>query len=100
MDVDLGYLSWDAIRNTIVLRLRGNYQLTRRVGWRIYIERIEERLLDENSLSFNAIFDYEFTPESHFYFVFVDGRPGNRAVFAKVAYLFESGVPGFGKAIE
>lgn len=100
VDVDLGYLSWDAIRNTIVFRLRGNYQLTRRVGWRIYIERIEERLRDENSLSFNAIFDYEFTPESHFYFVFVDGRPGNRAAFAKVAYLFESGVPDFGKAIE
>ncbi len=93
-DVDLGYLSWNSFRNTIVFRLRGNYQLTRRVGWRIYIEHIDERLQDEASLSFNALFDYEFTPESHFYFVFVDGRPGNRAVFAKLAYLFESGIPG------
>ena len=44
---------------------------------------------------FRSIFDYEFTPESHLFFVVVDSLPGDRAVFAKLAYLFEPSLPGF-----
>ncbi len=41
----------------------------------------------------NSIFDYEFTPESHFFLVFVNSSSGERAVFTKLAYLFEAGLP-------
>ena len=52
---------------------------------------------DEIRYNFNSIFDYEFTPESHFYFVVVDSLPGERAVFTKLAYLFEPSFPNFGQ---
>ena len=52
---------------------------------------------DEITYSFNSIFDYEFTPESHFFFVVVDSLPGDRAVFAKLAYLFEPSLPNFAR---
>ena len=96
-DVDLGYLYWRTHRNTLIFRLRSNYQFSRKVGWRVFVERVDERRGHETLHSFNAIFDCEFTPESHFFFVFVDSRPGKRAVFAKLAYLFESGFPAFGR---
>ena len=38
----------------------------------------------------------EFTPEIHYFFVVVDGSPRDRAVFTKLAYLFESNFPDFG----
>ena len=38
--------------------------------------------------NFNTVFDYEFTPESHFYLVFVRDRDRTRAAFSKIAYLF------------
>ena len=94
---EFGYLSWRSHRNTLIFRLRSNYQFSRKVGWRVFVERVDERLRDETLHSFNAIFDYEFTPESHFFFVFVDSRPGKRAVFTKLAYLFEAGFPAFGR---
>ena len=97
-DVDVGYLYWRAHRNTLIVRLRSNYQFSRKVGWRVFVERVDERLRGETLHNFNAVFDYEFTPESHFFFVFADGRPGRRAVFAKFAYLFEYSFPGFGQA--
>ncbi|MCY3552395.1 MAG: hypothetical protein OXH39_18185 [Candidatus Poribacteria bacterium] len=49
----------------------------------------------EITYNFNSTFDYEFTLESHFFFVVVDNLPGNRAVFAKLTYLFEPSLPGF-----
>ena len=96
-DLDLDNFFWRTHRNTLIFRLRSNYQLTQKVGWRIFFERVDERLQDEISYNFNAIFDYEFTPESHFYFVFVDRLPGGRAVFTKLAYLFEVSFPDFGR---
>ena len=97
IDLDLENFFWRAHRNTLIFRLRGNYQFTQKIGWRIFVERVDERMQDEISYSFNSIFDYEFTPESHFYFVVVDSLPGERAVFTKLAYLFESSFPNFGQ---
>ena len=94
-DIDLDNFFWRRYRNTLIFRLRSNYQLTQKIGWLIFVERVDERLQDEISYNFNAIFDYEFTPESHFFFVFVDSLPGERAVFTKLAYLFESNFPNF-----
>ena len=37
--------------------------------------------------NFNTVFDYEFTPESHFYLVLVRDHDGTRAAFSKIAYL-------------
>ena len=97
VDLDLDNFFWRVHRNTLILRLRSNYQFTQKIGWRIFVERVDERMQDEVSYNFNAIFDYEFTPESHFFFVIVDSLPGERAVFTKLAYLFESGFPDFGQ---
>ena len=47
-----------------------------------------ERAEDITSDNFNTVFDYAFTPESHFYFVFVRDRAAARAAFTKIAYLF------------
>ena len=94
-DLDLENFFWRSYQNTLIFRLRSNYQLTQKIGWLIFVERVDERLQDEISYNFNAIFDYEFTPESHFFFVFVDRVPGERAVFTKLAYLFESNFPSF-----
>ena len=95
IDLDLDNFFWRAHRNTLIFRLRSNYQFTQKIGWRIFVERVDERMVDEITYNFNSIFDYEFTPESHFFFVVVDSLPGDRAVFAKLAYLFEPSLPGF-----
>ena len=43
-------------------------KFTPKIGWRIFVERVDERMRDEITYNFNSIFDYEFTPESHFFF--------------------------------
>ena len=95
IDLDLDNFFWRAHRNTLIFRLRSNYQFTQKIGWRIFVERVDERMVDEITYNFNSIFDYEFTPESHFFFVVADSLPGDRAVFAKLAYLFEPSLPDF-----
>ena len=95
IDLDLDNFFWRAHRNTLIFRLRSNYQFTQKIGWRIFVERVDERMVDEITYNFNSIFDYEFTPESHFFFVVADSLPGDRAVFAKLAYLFEPNLPDF-----
>ena len=97
IDLDLDNFFWRAHRNTLILRLRSNYQFTQKIGWRIFVERVDERMQDNVSYNFNSIFDYEFTPESHFFFVVADSVPGDRAVFTKLAYLFESSFPDFAR---
>ncbi len=97
IDLDFDNFFWRAHRNTLILRLRSNYQFTPKIGWRIFVERVDERMRDEISYNFNSIFDYEFTPESHFFLVVADSLPGDRAVFTKLAYLFESSFPNFGQ---
>ena len=97
VDLELDNFFWDTHQNTLISRLRGNYQFTKKMGWRIFVERVDERMPDEVRYNFNAIFDYEFTPESHFFFVFVDSSRSERAVFTKLAYLFESSFPDFGQ---
>ena len=96
VDLDIENFFWRTYRNTIIFRVRSNYQFTQKIGWRIFVERVDERIQDEVSYNLNSIFDYEFTPESHFFFVVVDSLSGERAVFTKLAYLFESGFPDFG----
>lgn len=93
IDLNLNNFFWRDHQNTLILRLRSNYQFTKKIGWRIFVERVDERMEDEVRYNFNSIFDYEFTPESHFFFVFVDSTNGDRAVFTKMSYLFESGFP-------
>ena len=95
LTVDLGVRNffWRTHQNTLILRLRSNYQFTPRLGWRIFVERVDRRLQDEVSYNFNSVFDYQFTPESRLYFVFVDNSKGERAVLTKMSYLFESGLP-------
>ena len=97
IDLDLDNFFWRAHQNTLILRLRSNYQFTPKIGWRIFVERVDERMQNNISYNFNSIFDYEFTPESHFFFVVADSLPGDRAVFTKLAYLFESDFPNFGQ---
>ena len=96
IDLDVENFFWRIYRNTLIFRVRSNYQFTQKIGWRIFVERVDERIQDEVSYNLNSIFDYEFTPESHFFFVVVDSLSGERAVFTKLAYLFESGFPDFG----
>ena len=97
VDLDFDNFFWHTHQNTLISRLRSNYQFTQKIGWRIFVERVDERMQTEVRYNFNSIFDYEFTPESHFFFVFVDSFPGERAVFTKLAYLFESSFPDFGQ---
>jgi hypothetical protein len=84
---------WRTHQNTLIFRLRSNYQFTPRLGWRIFVERVDRRLQEEVSYNFNSVFDYQFTPESRLYFVFVDNSKGERAVLTKMSYLFETGTP-------
>ena len=98
IDLDIDNFFWRAHQNTLILRLLCNYQFTQKIGWRVFVEHVDERMEDEVRYTFNSIFDYEFTPESHFFFVFVDSQSGGRAVFTKLAYLFEASLPNFGKS--
>lgn len=84
---------WRTHQNTLIFRLRSNYQFTQRLGWRIFVERVDRRLKAEVGYSFNSVIDYQFTPESRLYFVFVNSSKGERAVLTKMSYLFESGLP-------
>ena len=79
---------WRDHQETLVLRTTTNYQFTRRVGLRLFHERVVDRTDETTEDNLNTVFDYEFTPESHFFFVFVRDRAGSRAVFSKIAYLF------------
>ena len=82
---------WDGHQETWVLRTTTNYQFTRRIGLRLFHERVVERTTHVTQDNFNTVFDYEFTPESHFFFVFVRDRARTKAVFSKLAYLFGEG---------
>ena len=81
---------WRGHRKTWLVRLKANYQFHKKMGSRLYVERVDEQLLKEVSYNFNWVLDYEFTPESHFYVVFVHDRESRRAMFVKLAYLFDS----------
>ena len=81
---------WREHRKTRLARLKANYQFHKKMGSRLYVERVDEQLLKEVSYNFNWVLDYEFTPESHFYLVFVHDRKSRRAMFVKLAYLFDS----------
>ncbi|MCZ6677350.1 MAG: DUF5916 domain-containing protein [Candidatus Poribacteria bacterium] len=81
---------WRENQNTFIVGVNVNYQFMRQMGWRIFVERIDERLENEVKYNFNSVFDYAFTPESRVFLVFADGTDGNRAVFTKMSYLFES----------
>ena len=61
------------------------------MGWRIFAERVDERMSRDVKYNFNSVFDYRFTPESRFFLVFADSTSGERAVLTKMSYLFESG---------
>ena len=88
---------WGAHRKTLLLRTTTNYQFTRRVGLRLFHERVIERTAGTTDDNFNTVLDYEFTPESHFFFAFVRDRNRSRAVFSKIAYLFGAGLNGAAK---
>ena len=81
---------WRGHRKTRLVRLKANYQFHKKMGSRLYVERVDEQLLKEVSYNFNWVLDYEFTPESHFYLVFVHDQNSRRAMFVKLAYLFDS----------
>ena len=81
---------WRGHRKTWLVRLKANYQFHKKMGSRLYVERVDEQLLKEVSYNFNWVLDYEFTPDSHFYVVFVEDRESRRAMFVKLAYLFDS----------
>ena len=83
---------WHGHRKTWLVRLKANYQFHKKMGSRLYVERVDEQLLKEVSYNFNWVLDYEFTPESHFYLVFVHDQQSRRGMFAKLAYLFDSNV--------
>ncbi len=90
LNLNINNFFWHEHRNTLIFRIRSNYQFTRQIGWQIYVERIDERLENEVTYNFNSVFDYRFTPESHLFFVFADSINGERAVLTKMSYLFES----------
>ena len=79
---------WKGHQETWVMRTTTNYQFTRRIGLRLFHERVMQRLDDTTQDNINTVFDYEFTPESHFFFVFVRHQDDTKAVFSKLAYLF------------
>ena len=89
ISLDFDNFFWRAHRNTFIFRLHSNYQFVRNIGFRIFLERVYEQIEATIGYNFNAIFDYEFTPESHFFLVFVDSSLGQRSIFIKYAYLFE-----------
>ena len=45
---------------------------------------------NEQTYNINFLYDYEFTPDSHFYLVVTDNKDGNSAAFIKFSYLFEA----------
>ena len=90
---DVNNFFWRDRQNTLIIRLRGNYQFTRRIGWRVFVERVDERLTKNVSYNFTSIFDYQFTPESRLFVVLADTADGERAVLTKMSYLFESDFP-------
>ncbi|MYK41290.1 MAG: carbohydrate binding family 9 domain-containing protein [Gemmatimonadetes bacterium] len=79
---------WRDRRETLVMRTTTNYQFTRHVGLRLFHERVIEQTDGTTKDNFNTVFDYEFTPESHFFLVFVRDRDRTKAAFSKIAYLF------------
>ena len=81
---------WRENQNTLIVGVNTNYQFTRRMGWRIFAERVDERMSREVKYNFNSVFDYRFTPESRLFLVFADSTNGERAVLTKMSYLFES----------
>jgi len=83
--------NWHDHQDTIILRTTTNYQFTRRIGLRLYYERVVECLDDITDNYLNLVFDHEFTPESHLYLVGVRDSAGTRAMFGKIAYLFGGG---------
>ncbi len=89
-----GRAYWQGNRETWFLRFSANYQFTRKASSRIYYERIDERLAQRVDHNFNCVLDYEFTPESHFYLVFQRTQDSRRAIFAKLAYLFDTNLLG------
>ena len=93
VNFDLNNFFWRDHQNTLIFRVRGNYQFTRRIGWRVFVERVDERLNRSVSYNFNSIFDYQFTPESRLFVVLADSTDGERAVLTKMSYLFESDFP-------
>ena len=93
VNFDLSNFFWRDHQNTLIFRLRGNYQFTRQIGWRVFVERVDERLDKIVSYNFNSIFDYQFTPESRLFVVLADNTDGERAVLTKMSYLFESDFP-------
>lgn len=82
------HFDWRDRRETLVMRTTTNYQFTRRVGLRLFHERVIEQTDGTTKDNFNTVFDYEFTPESHFFLVFVRDRDRTKAAFSKIAYLF------------
>ena len=80
--------NWHDHQETLALRSTTSYQFTRRIGLRLYHERVVERIDNTTDDNFNTVFDYEFTPESHLFIVFVHDRTGTNAMFSKIAYLF------------
>ena len=80
---------WRDRRETLVMRTTTNYQFTRHVGLRLFHERVIEQTDGTTKDNFNTVFDYEFTPESHFFLVFVRDRDRSKAAFSKIAYLFD-----------
>jgi hypothetical protein len=93
LNPELSNFNWKNRQQTWVLRLRTSFQFTRKMGVRLFTERVYDVKEDEKSYNVNFLYDYAFTPDSHFYFVIVDSTNGNRAVFTKLAYLFESNLP-------
>ena len=90
---DFNNFFWREHQNTLIFRLRGNYQFTRRIGWRVFVERVDERLDKKVSYNLNSIFDYQFTPESRLFVVLADSTSGESAVLTKMSYLFEADFP-------
>ena len=88
IDLTASRFDWRGQRETLVLRTTTNYQFTRRVGLRLFHERVIEQTDGTTEDNFNTVFDYEFTPESHFFLVFVRDRDRTKAAFSKIAYLF------------
>ena len=88
IDMTANRFDWQGHQETLVLRSTTNYQFTRRIGLRVYHERVVERTDKTTDDNFNTVFDYEFTPESHLFVVFVHDRTGTTAMFSKIAYLF------------
>jgi hypothetical protein len=93
VDLKMSNFFWREHQNTLVFRIRSNYQFTRKLGWGFSVERVDERLTHETKHNFSSILNYQFTPESNFFLVFADNTDGERVVMSKMSYLFESDFP-------